>query len=74
MRHYTVVFFFFCLLPGFAICGSNSVADRKAYWEHTIGDEVPLGTSEVSLISWARGGSLNIVTGSAPTTRVIGLE
>ena len=74
MRHHTVFLLFLCVLPALAICGSNSVADRKAYWERTIGVEVPVGTTEVNLISWARGRSLNIVSGSAPTTRVIGLE
>jgi hypothetical protein len=73
MRHHTIAVLL-CLLPGLSICGPNVVADRKAYWGKIVSAEVPVGTSEANLISWARGRSLDIVTGAAPTTRVIGLE
>jgi hypothetical protein len=68
------LFFLLCVIPCVACSGQSIVAERKAYWEKVVLNEIPVGTSREALDAWTRSRSLSVVEGGQPSTLIIGLE
>ena len=47
-----------------ACADTNSVAQRKAYWDNLVKTQIPVGSSIAELNSWAQKNSLKVVNKS----------